>query len=89
MYQGSTESWNLHDTHMFDTLHGLLDASSPDTKAVVWWAHDLHLGDASATEMGRLRDEINVGMLCREHFGVDAALIGHGTHTGTVAAASD
>jgi erythromycin esterase-like protein len=39
--------------------------------------------------MGALREELNIGQLCREHFGTDAALIGFGTHTGTVAAASD
>jgi erythromycin esterase-like protein len=36
-----------------------------------------------------VRDQLNVGQLCRERFGEDAALIGFGTHTGTVAAASD
>jgi erythromycin esterase-like protein len=41
-------------------------------------------------EMGAVRDELNVGLLCREHFGEkNVALIGMGTHTGTVAAASD
>ncbi|TCK33646.1 protein-L-isoaspartate(D-aspartate) O-methyltransferase [Paraburkholderia sp. BL8N3] len=88
MYSGSTESWNLRDTHMFDTLVSLLDAWGPDSRAIVW-AHNSHLGDASATEMGRMRDELNVGQLCRERFGDQAALIGFGTHAGTVAAASD
>jgi len=36
-----------------------------------------------------LRGELNIGQLCREEFGRDAALIGFGTHAGTVAAASD
>jgi erythromycin esterase-like protein len=39
--------------------------------------------------MGRVREEINIGQLCREKFGDGAALIGFGTHTGTVAAAAD
>jgi erythromycin esterase-like protein len=39
--------------------------------------------------MGAVREEINIGQLCRERFGDEAALIGFGTHTGTVAAASD
>ncbi|CAL8480912.1 protein-L-isoaspartate(D-aspartate) O-methyltransferase (plasmid) [Caballeronia sp. S22] len=87
MYSGSAESWNLRDTHMFNTLESLLDARGPGARAVVW-AHNSHLGDASATEMGRVRGELNVGQLCRERFGDQAALIGFGTHTGTVAAAS-
>ena len=39
--------------------------------------------------MGAVRDELNIGQLCRERFGNMAALIGFGTHIGTVAAASD
>lgn len=88
MYYGSAESWNLRDTHMFETLCGLLDAGGPEARAVVW-AHNSHIGDASKTEMGVEREELNIGQLCRERFGVHAALIGFGTHTGTVACASD
>lgn len=88
MYYGGAESWNLRDTHMFETLGHILDARGPDAKAVVW-AHNSHIGDARATEMGSLRDELNIGQLCRERFGEDAALIGFSTHSGTVAAASD
>ena len=87
MYYGSPSSWNLRDTHMFETLEAVLDFRGPDARAVVW-AHNSHLGDAAATQMGQ-RGEINVGHLCREHFGRGAYLVGFGTHTGTVAAASD
>lgn len=87
MYRGGAESWNLRDRHMFETLCALLD-SRPDAKAVVW-AHNSHIGDASRTEMGWSQGEWNIGQLCRERFGDDAALIGFGTHTGTVACASD
>jgi protein-L-isoaspartate(D-aspartate) O-methyltransferase len=88
MYYGAAESWNLRDTHMFETLCAVLDARGPDAKAVVW-AHNSHIGDASKTEMGQVREELNIGQLCRERFGDAAALIGFGTHTGTVACASD
>jgi erythromycin esterase-like protein len=88
MYYGSAESWNLRDQHMFDTLEHLLDAKGPRSKAVVW-AHNSHIGNAAFTEMGLVRGELNIGQLAREKFGKDAALIGFGTHTGTVAAASD
>lgn len=87
MYHGDAESWNLRDSHMFETLQSLLDARGPDSKAVVW-AHNSHIGDASHTDMGR-RGEHNIGQLCRQWFGDEAALIGFGTHTGTVAAATD
>ena len=88
MYYGSAESWNLRDTHMFDTLKLLLAAAGEHAKAVVW-AHNSHVGDARHTEMGQVRGELNIGQLCRQEWGSDAVPIGFGTHTGTVAAASD
>jgi protein-L-isoaspartate(D-aspartate) O-methyltransferase len=88
MYYGGAETWNLRDRHMFETLEHLLEAKGPDARAVVW-AHNSHIGDARQTEMGQSRDELNIGQLCRERFGDDAALIGFGTNSGTVAAASD
>src|SRR2546421_3162263 len=88
MYYGSAESWNLRDRHMFETLEHLLDHHGRDARAVVW-AHNSHIGDARFTDMGRVRGELNLGELCRRRFGEQAAMIGFGTHAGTVAAASD
>jgi protein-L-isoaspartate(D-aspartate) O-methyltransferase len=88
MYYGGAESWNLRDTHMFETLEHLLEANGPDARILVW-AHNSHIGDARATDMGQQRGELNIGQLCREKFGSDAALVGFGTHAGTVAAAED
>jgi protein-L-isoaspartate(D-aspartate) O-methyltransferase len=87
MYYGGSESWNLRDTHMFETLEALLRFHGPQARAVVW-EHNSHLGDAAATEMG-VRGELNVGHLCRRSFGEGAYLIGFGTDHGTVAAAHD
>jgi erythromycin esterase-like protein len=88
MYYGGAASWNLRDQHMFATLERLLAWRGKDSKAVVW-AHNSHIGNAAATEMGLVRDEFNIGQLCRERFGKQAALIGFGTDRGTVAAATD
>jgi erythromycin esterase-like protein len=88
MYHGSAESWNLRDTHMFDTLNMILDAKGPGSKAIVW-AHNSHIGNAAFTDMGMNRDELNIGQLTKGKFGRRARLIGFGTHTGTVAAADD
>ena len=88
MYYGGPESWNLRDTHMFETLQNLLEVRGPHSKAIVW-AHNSHIGDARFTDMGNVRSELNVGQLCRQRFGEQAALIGFGTHAGTVAAATD
>jgi protein-L-isoaspartate(D-aspartate) O-methyltransferase len=87
MYYGSRASWNLRDTHMFETLHRVMEAHGQDSKAVVW-AHNSHIGDARATEMSA-RGELNIGQLCREAFGNDSYSIGFGTDHGTVAAASN
>jgi protein-L-isoaspartate(D-aspartate) O-methyltransferase len=88
MYHGSAESWNLRDTHMFETLCQLLEAKGPESKAIVW-AHNSHIGNAAHTEMGQVREELNIGQLTKERFGEAARLIGFGTHTGTVAAADN
>jgi erythromycin esterase-like protein len=55
---------------------------------VVVWAHNSHLGDARATELGE-HGELNVGQLVRVRYGRKAALIGFTTYHGTVTAASN
>jgi protein-L-isoaspartate(D-aspartate) O-methyltransferase len=87
MYYGSAASWNLRDTHMFDTLQLLLSFYGPESRGIVW-EHNSHVGNAKATEMSA-RGELNVGELCREKFGNRAYIVGFGTDRGTVAAASN
>ena len=90
MFKGRVDSWNLRDQHMAETvkeLFSFLERSKPGARLVLW-AHNSHLGDARATEMGE-QGELNVGQLVRERFGRDAVLVGFTTHTGTVTAASD
>ena len=73
---------------MFDTLSRLLKLK-PGSKAVVW-AHNSHIGDARGSSVGLQRGELNLGQLCRENLGRDqVAILGCGTHTGTVAAAHE
>src|SRR5207245_11384874 len=59
----------------------------PQASSVVW-AHNSHIGDARYTDMGVVREELNIGQLCRQCFGPDAALISFATPPGTVAAAT-
>ncbi|KAL4780017.1 erythromycin esterase [Aspergillus varians] len=88
MYYSSAGSWTLRDSHMVDTLRRVMRVRPVGSRAVVW-AHNSHCGDARYTAMGRRREEVNIGQLCRESFGEEnVALLGCGTHTGTVAAAS-
>jgi erythromycin esterase-like protein len=91
MFEGQVSSWNLRDRHMSETLDALyrhLLARNPESRIVVW-AHNSHLGDARATEMGRRRGELNLGQLVRERYGRDSALVGFSTYTGSVTAATD
>jgi erythromycin esterase-like protein len=98
MFQGRVSSWNLRDRHMAETLDALLkyldrqisaQASEQKRRAkIVVWAHNSHLGDARATEMGG-RGELNIGQLARERYGSDAVLVGFSTYSGTVTAASN
>ena len=86
MFHERISSWNLRDTHMAETLDALVHHLGAKAKVVVW-AHNSHLGDARATEMGH-RGELNLGQLVRQRYGKEAMLIGFTTHTGTVTAAS-
>jgi len=91
MFLRSVSTWNLRDRHMAETLDALvahLDRPGAPAKIVVW-AHNSHLGDARATEMGRRRGELNLGQLARERYGRDAFLVGFTTHHGTVTAARE
>lgn len=90
MFRGHISSWNLRDDHMANTLDALVEhfaLRDGETKAVVW-AHNSHLGDARATEMGE-HGERNVGQLLRQRYGRECVLIGFSTYTGTVTAASN
>jgi erythromycin esterase-like protein len=89
MYRSDVSSWNLRDNHMVETLFELeqhLDQRRTPPKIVVW-AHNSHLGDARATEMG-YRGEWNVGQLVRQRYPAQTRLVGFTTYQGTVTAAS-
>jgi len=90
MFLSDVSSWNLRDRHMVETLSNLdvhLSQNGEPAKIVVW-AHNSHLGDARATEMGR-RGEWNVGQLVRQHFPDQTISIGFTTDHGTVTATTN
>jgi erythromycin esterase-like protein len=91
MFRGRVSSWNLRDRHMAETLDALaahLDQMRGKPSRIVVWEHNSHVGDARATEIGRM-GEWNVGQLSRERYGDQAFLVGFSTYTGWVTAASD
>ncbi|ABF89534.1 erythromycin esterase family protein [Myxococcus xanthus DK 1622] len=90
VYAGRHEGWNLRDTHMADTVDALaahLSRSGPPARLVIW-AHNSHLGDARATQMGD-QGELNVGQLLRERHGAATYNVGFTTYTGVVIAAHE
>ncbi|MBY0493104.1 MAG: erythromycin esterase family protein [Cyanobacteria bacterium] len=91
MFRGRHSSWNIRDTHMADTLDALvnyLGCQNGTKPCIAVWAHNSHLGDARATEMGE-RGELNLGQLVRERYGGNVHSIGFTTYDGTVTASSD
>ena len=91
MFGTRVTSWNLRDRHMAQTLDALLAHLDrhPDGRParIVVWAHNSHVGDARATEVGA-DGQLTLGQLAREQHGSAVRLIGFTTYTGTVTAAS-
>lgn len=89
MFRSRVSSWNLRDNHMLETVQALerhlAHRVQPPRMAI--WAHNSHLGDASATDMGE-RGEWNLGQLLRERYGPAVFSVGMSTYSGTVTAAS-
>lgn len=90
MFEGGVSSWNVRDTHMLETLNSIadhLETRFEKPAKIIVWAHNSHVGDARATEMGE-KGEVNIGQLAREHHGADDTyLIGFSTFQGSVTAA--
>ncbi len=91
MLDGYVPSWNIRDQHMAETLNVLADHLEQrfDKPAkIIVWAHNSHVGDARATEMGS-RGELNLGQLVREQHNGHTYSIGFSTYDGYVTAASN
>lgn len=90
LFGDRTEAWNLRDTHMADTLDMLADQLGQDGKParLIVWAHNAHVGDASATSLGQ-EGQTSLGALIRKRHADEVALVGFTTHTGVVECAPD
>jgi erythromycin esterase-like protein len=82
-------AWTIRDRQMADALEAVTarDPEGRRAKAVVW-AHNLHVGDAGATELGRAGRR-SLGQLMRGRAGAETLLVGFTTYTGTVTAARE
>jgi erythromycin esterase len=90
--QRDASSWNYRASHFYLTAERLLDyygnGNGSGSRGIVW-AHNTHIGDARATEMGR-QGAHNIGQLAREALGREQVFaIGFGTYTGQVLAAGN
>lgn len=67
MFQGQVKSWNMRDRHMVQTLRTLIDHLTHSRQGaptrIVVWAHNSHVGDARATEVGEPRPA-DLGATC-------------------------
>ncbi len=82
------DSWNIRARHFQYTADALLmhyGGPQRNARGVVW-AHNTHIGDASATQM-KSAGLVNIGQLAREAYGTKKVLaIGLGAYTGEVLA---
>jgi erythromycin esterase-like protein len=89
MFAGRTASWNVRDTHMADTLDMIADHLGDGAPAkLIVWAHNSHVGDARATELGDA-GQLTLGQLARQRHPNETALVGFTTYEGAVLAADD
>ena len=95
MFGGRVTSWNMRDRHMAQTLDTLLahldrhrGGQGNQPARIVVWAHNSHVGDARATEVGG-DGQLTLGQLVRERYRQDCRLIGFTTYHGTVTAAGE
>ena len=92
MFSGRVTSWNLRDKHMAQTLDALLTHLDRHHEChparIVVWAHNSHVGDARATEVGA-DGQLTLGQLVRQRYGDDPASSGSARTRGTVTAASE
>jgi len=88
MVRSDELSWNVRDEHMVEAINEIMDYHGKDAKIIIW-AHNTHIGDASATEM-KEEGLTNIGEILRMQNKPDNVFsVGFGTHSGEVIAAAE
>lgn len=90
LFNPFVNTWNVRDRHMANTVVDVLEhlAETGKPTKIVIWAHNSHVGDDRATEMGQ-RGQWNIGQLLRQKYPGDTFTLGFTTHSGSVLAASE
>ncbi|WP_093061540.1 erythromycin esterase family protein [Psychrobacillus sp. OK028] len=87
MVRSDELSWNVRDEHMVEAINEIMDYHGKESKIIIW-AHNTHIGDASATDM-KEEGMTNVGEILRQQNKTENVFsIGFGTHSGEVIAAN-
>lgn len=84
------DAWNHRDRFLAETVFAIaqeIERSKGRPAKLVIWAHNLHLGDARATDRGRNHDYLNLGQVIRERYPQETHIVGFTTRLGTVRAA--
>lgn len=88
MVRSDELSWNVRDEHMVEAINEIMDYHGKDSKIIIW-AHNTHIGDASATDMKK-EGLTNVGEILRmQNKRENVFSVGFGTHNGEVIAADE
>jgi erythromycin esterase len=75
------DSWNLRAAFMHEALLRVTERYGEESRGIVW-AHNTHVGDADATDMGQ-QNLTNIGRLLRESEGRDeVGIAGFATYRG-------
>ncbi|WP_370627080.1 erythromycin esterase family protein [Psychrobacillus sp. INOP01] len=88
MVRSDELSWNVRDEHMVEVINEIMDYHGKGAKIIIW-AHNTHIGDASATDM-KEEGLTNVGEILRlQNNPENVYSVGFGTHRGEVIAADE
>jgi erythromycin esterase-like protein len=89
LFSPLVNTWNVRDRHMADTVDNILEHLKEQGRPekIVIWAHNSHIGDDRATEMGR-HGQWSIGQLLRERHPDETYHLGFTTFAGAVMAAS-
>lgn len=91
MYRPGVSSWNRRERHladMLDRLGDMLAAQRGAPAKLVVWAHNIHQGDARATDQAAA-GETSLGQAMRERHPGQSFALGFATYAGTVRAAAE
>jgi erythromycin esterase-like protein len=74
----------VREQHMLDTIQGIM-GQARETPKIIVWAHNLHVGDARANEIGN-RGNMSLGQMIRQRYPEQSVAVAFSTYSGEVVA---